>query len=58
MRLPRLMRLYAADFGDRTRQLELASRYLPPLAKLLHETESGVRIRYSRFDWSVAPRPS
>jgi len=52
------MRLYAADFGDRTRQLELASRYLPPLAKLLHETESGVRIRYSRFDWSVAPRPS
>jgi hypothetical protein len=54
VRLPRLMRLYAADFGDRTRQLEFASRYLPPLADLMRATEAGIRIRYSRFDWTVA----
>jgi hypothetical protein len=54
VRLPRLMRLYAADFGDRARQLEFASRYLPQLAALLGETEASVRVRYSRFDWTVA----
>jgi Protein of unknown function, DUF547 len=54
VRLPRLMRLYAADFGDRTRQLEFASRYLPALADLLRQPEPGLRIRYSRFDWTVA----
>jgi hypothetical protein len=54
VRLPRLVRLYAADFGDGTRQLEFASRYLPPLADLLRESEAGIRIRYSRFDWTVA----
>ena len=53
VRLPRLMRLYAADFGDRARQLEFASRYLPQLAALLGETEASVRVRYSRFDWTV-----
>jgi Protein of unknown function, DUF547 len=58
VRLPRLMRLYAADFGDRASQLEFASRYLPRLADLLRESDPGVRIRYSRFDWSVAARPS
>ena len=54
VRLPRLMRLYAADFGDRTSQLEFASRYLPALADLLRQSEAGIRIRYSRFDWTVA----
>jgi hypothetical protein len=58
VRLPRLMRLYAADFGDRASQLEFASRYLPRLAEWLREAEAGVRIRYRRFDWSVAARPS
>jgi hypothetical protein len=57
VRLPRLMRLYAADFGDRRRQLEFASRHLPPLADWLRQATAGVRIRYSRFDWSVAARP-
>jgi Protein of unknown function, DUF547 len=54
VRLPRLMRLYAADFGDRSGQLEFASRYVAPLADLLSETEADVRIRYARFDWTVA----
>lgn len=55
VRLPRLMRLYAADFGDRARQLEFAASYLPQLADWLREAEAAVRVRYSRFDWSVAP---
>lgn len=58
VRLPRLMRLYRADFGDRTQQLEFASRFLPPLAGMLGENRPGVRIRYTRFDWTVATRPS
>lgn len=58
VRLPRLMRLYAADFGDRARQIEFASRYLPRLAGVLREGEASVRIGYARFDWSVASRPS
>lgn len=57
VRLPGLMRLYAADFGDRASQLEFASRYVPGLADLLGEG-ADARVRYSRFDWSVAPRPS
>jgi Protein of unknown function, DUF547 len=58
VRLPRLLRLYAADFGDRARQLEFASRYLPQLAALLRETDAGIGVRYSRFDWTVAARVS
>lgn len=55
VRLPRLVRLYAADFGDRARQLEFAASYLPQVADWLREAEAAVGVRYSRFDWSVAP---
>jgi hypothetical protein len=56
--LPRLMRLYAADFGDRDEQLRFAARYLPELADWLGERTAGIRVAYGRFDWSVAPVPS
>jgi hypothetical protein len=54
VRLPRLMRIYAADFGDRARQLQFASRYLPTVADWLHETDARVRVGYGRFDWTAA----
>ena len=56
--LPRLMRLYAADFGDRDEQLRFAAHYLPQLADWLGERSARVRVTYGRFDWSVAPVPS
>jgi hypothetical protein len=56
--LPRLMRLYAADFGDRDEQLRFAARYLPQLADWLGERTARIRVAYGRFDWSVAPVPS
>jgi hypothetical protein len=54
VRLPRLMRIYAADFGDTARQLQFASRYLPTVADWLHETDARVRVGYGRFDWTAA----
>jgi Protein of unknown function, DUF547 len=56
--LPRLMRLYAADFGDRDEQLRFAARYLPQLADWLAERMARIRVAYGRFDWSIAPVPS
>jgi hypothetical protein len=56
--LPRLMSLYAADFGDRDEQLRFAAHYLPQLAGWLGERTAEVRVGYGRFDWSVAPVPS
>jgi hypothetical protein len=56
--LPRLMRLYAADFGDRDEQLRFAARYLPQLADWLDERTARIRVAYGRFDWIVAPVPS
>jgi hypothetical protein len=56
--LPRLMRLYAADFGERDEQLRFAARYLPQLADWLGERTMRIRVAYGRFDWSVSPVPS
>jgi hypothetical protein len=52
--LPRLMRLYSADFGQPTEQLELAARYLPAVEACLREAGDRLRVRYGRFDWTVA----
>jgi hypothetical protein len=41
----RLMRLYAADFGDRDEQLRFAARYLPQLADWLGERAARVQSR-------------
>ncbi|HXG40988.1 MAG TPA: hypothetical protein VNJ28_08600, partial [Candidatus Limnocylindrales bacterium] len=54
VRLPRLMRLYRADFGNRRQQLEFAARYLPDLKGWIDDRGERVRVAYGRFDWSVA----
>lgn len=50
VKLPGLMRLYAADFGDRAEQLRFAAARLPELAAALDAGE-GLRVTYARFDW-------
>jgi hypothetical protein len=55
VRLPRLMRLYAADFGDRAAQLAFAADHLPELRGWIDEGAGDVRVGYGRFDWTVAP---
>jgi hypothetical protein len=57
VRLPRLMRIYARDFGDRDEQLRFVARHLPRVAEWLGQG-NGARIAYGRFDWRVAPRSS
>jgi hypothetical protein len=54
VQLPRLMRLYRADFGDRDQQLEFAARYLPELRDWIDDEAGQVRLGYGRFDWTVA----
>lgn len=53
--LPRLMRLYRADFGDRKAQLEFAASHADPVRALL--ADGPPRLRYRRFDWSATPHP-
>jgi hypothetical protein len=55
--LPRLMRLYAPDFGSRLEQVAFASAHLPELAALQAEGGRGVKVRYGRFDWTAVPAP-
>jgi Protein of unknown function, DUF547 len=55
VRLPRLMRLYRGDFGSPAEQLRFAARYLPALGPCLDERSRPPRLRYARFDWTVAP---
>jgi hypothetical protein len=51
--LPRLMRLYAADFGDREEQLEFVADRLPELAEIRDRGCPRPRVRYGRFDWTA-----
>ena len=51
--LPRLMRLYAADFGNRAEQLRFAARYLPEVAARVREHRAELRVSYGRFDWTA-----
>ncbi len=55
VRLPRLMRLYRADFGGRAEQLEFAASRLPELRDRLAERPERPRVRYGRFDWTAVP---
>ncbi len=55
VKLPRLMRLYAGDFGSRSEQITFASAHLPELAALQAGRGEGLRVRYGRFDWTAAP---
>jgi hypothetical protein len=56
--LPSLLRLYAADFGDRTSQLDFAARHLPDLETCVREAGPRLKVRYGRFNWRVAPPTS
>jgi len=53
VRLPGLMRLYAADFGGRDGQLEFAARRLPELRALLDDGAERLDVGYERFDWTA-----
>ncbi|MEO8091628.1 MAG: DUF547 domain-containing protein [bacterium] len=52
--LPRLIRLYRADFGDRAERLAFAARHLSEPPSWLEDDRGRVRVRYGRFDWTVA----
>ena len=54
VRLPRLMRLYRADFGNRRQQVEFAARFLANLKDSIDDGRKRVRVAYGRFDWTVA----
>ena len=54
VRLRRLMRIYAADFGRRDEQVRFAARYLPQLGEWLGDRSTPLRVTYGRFDWRVA----
>ena len=54
VRLPRLMRIYRVDFGDRPEQLRFAARYLPQLGEWLEGGTEPRRVAYRGFDWRVA----
>ncbi len=56
--LPRLMRLYAADFGTSEEQLEFAAGYLPEVADCRERRSGRIKVSYGRFDWAVASDPS
>jgi hypothetical protein len=56
VRLPRLMRIYSADFGGLSEKLRFAAARLPELDRLLAGGDRP-RVIYTRFDWRVAPRP-
>jgi hypothetical protein len=53
--LPRLIRLYGSDFGGRAERLAFAARHLPAIGDCLRREGVNLRVRYARFDWTVAP---
>ncbi|MGI8461788.1 MAG: DUF547 domain-containing protein [Solirubrobacterales bacterium] len=55
VRLPRLMRIYAADFGGREDQLRFAAARLPELDSWLAD-RGCPEVSYGSFDWRVAAR--
>jgi len=56
--LPRLLRLYSADFGPRAEQIAFAARHLPELEACRRPSGGRIRVRYGRFDWTAAPSSS
>jgi Protein of unknown function, DUF547 len=56
VRLPSLMRLYRADFGAREDQIAFAAERVPEIKPCLRNGRKP-RLRYARFDWTVASRP-
>jgi hypothetical protein len=55
VRLPRLLKLYRADFGPPRRQLEFVIERLPADdAAWLRERRDRLRVRYGTYDWTIA----
>ncbi len=54
IRLPGLIRLYRSDFGDRAQLLAFVARHLERPPSWLDGGAGRVRVRYSRFNWTVA----
>jgi hypothetical protein len=52
--LPRLMRIYRADFGDRAAQLGLAARHVDTVKERYEAGGRRLAVRYGRFDWTAA----
>jgi len=53
--LPHLLKLYAADFGDRRAQLEFAVQHLgADDAAWLRENADRARVGYGDYDWTIA----
>jgi hypothetical protein len=53
--LPGLVRLYRRDFGPVPDQIELLRNVLPPAdLDWLRENRERVRVRYDRFNWTLA----
>jgi hypothetical protein len=50
--LPGLLKLYSADFGGKTDQLQFAARHIAQLNALL-EHEPNPRVSHAAFDWRV-----
>jgi hypothetical protein len=55
VRLPRLMRLYRADFGDARAQLEFVAARLDGVGEMVR-SGAPLKIGHGRFDWAPAPR--
>jgi hypothetical protein len=51
--LPRLMRIYRADFGERKAQLVFAARHVPAVAAVLRQIER-LEVEYAPYDWTIA----
>lgn len=51
--LPRLLRIYRQDFGERRAQLEFVAARTPAVRDLL-DSGQRVTVRYAGFDWTVA----
>lgn len=51
--LPRLMRIYRGDFGDRRAQIAFVARYLPEVASMLSRIDT-LGVEYADYDWTIA----
>ena len=56
--LPGLMKLYRADFGNRSRQVDLAADWLPAQEReWVRSRTKRLGVSYARFDWKLAGEP-
>jgi hypothetical protein len=51
--LPRLMRFYRSDFGDREAQIAFAAHHLPEIGESLGPA-GDLEVEYGEYDWTIA----